>query len=140
MERAERISANLAADPYAALLGITLTHVDDASVTVSMPTTEDHENFLGGTHGGALFSVADCAFSLASNAYEEAAVAVNTHLAITAPTRAGDTLTATAVEVHRGRTLATYRVEVTRGDGSVCGQFTGTVYIKSQASSRKPQA
>ena len=40
------------------------------------------------------------------------------------------TLTATAVEVHRGGTLATYRVEVTRGDGKVCGTFTGTVLIK----------
>jgi phenylacetic acid degradation protein PaaD len=131
VERTERITANLAADPYAALLGIGLVAVGDTSVVVSMPVGADHENFLGGTHGGALFSVADCAFSLASNAYDEPAVAVDTHLAITAPTAAGDTLTATAVEVHRGRTLATYRVEVTRDDGRVCGHFTGTVYIKS---------
>jgi acyl-CoA thioesterase len=131
VDRAERIAAHLAADPYAALLGITLAEVDADSVTVAMPVTGDHENFLGGTHGGALFSLADCAFGLASNAYEEAAVAVDTHLAITAPSEAGDTLTATAVEVHRGNTLATYRIEVKRGDGRICGHFTGTVYIKS---------
>ena len=130
MERAERIAANLSADPYARQLGITLVNVDDETVTVAMPLTQDHENFLSGTHGGALFSVADCAFSLASNAYEEPAVAVDTHLAITAPSRAGDKLIATAVEVDRGKTLATYRVEVVRDDGRVCGQFTGTVYIK----------
>ncbi len=130
MDRAARVAALLAADPYAGRLGIELVSVDDETVTVAMRLTEDHENFLGGTHGGALFSVADCAFSLASNAYEEPAVAVNTHLAITAPSGAGDTLTATAVEVHRGKTLATYRVEVARDDGQACGQFTGTVYIK----------
>jgi len=130
MERIERITTHLEADPYAALLGITLDGVDESSVTVSMPVTAGHENFLGGTHGGAVFSVADCAFSLASNAYPEPAVAIDTHLAITAASGAGDTLTATAVEVHRGGTLATYRVEVTRGDGKVCGTFTGTVLIK----------
>ena len=130
MERIELIAAHLEADPYAAMLGITLADVDDETVTVAMPVTEHHENFLGGTHGGALFSVADCAFSLASNAYDDPAVAVNTHLAITASTTVGDTLTATAAEVHRGNTLATYRVEVTRDDGRVCGHFTGTVYIK----------
>jgi acyl-CoA thioesterase len=131
MNRIERITANLETDPFAAMLGITLQAVDDSTVTVAMPVTAGHENFLGGTHGGAVFSVADCAFSLASNAYEEPAVAVNTHLAITAASGEGDTLTATAVEVHRGGTLATYRVEVTRNDGRVCGHFTGTVYIKS---------
>jgi acyl-CoA thioesterase len=131
MDRIERITANLENDPFAAMLGISLVAVDDASVTVSMAVTANHENFLGGTHGGALFSVADCAFSLASNAHEEPAVAVNTHLAITAASTEGDTLTATAVEVHRGNTLATYRVEVTRNDGRICGHFTGTVYIKS---------
>ena len=131
MDRIERITANLENDPFAAMLGISLVAVDDASVTVSMAVTPDHENFLGGTHGGAVFSVADCAFSLASNAYEEPAVAVNTHLAITAASGEGDTLTATAVEVHRGATLATYRVEVLRDDGRICAHFTGTVFIKS---------
>lgn len=131
MERIERIASHLAADPYAALLGITLVSVDDDSVMVSMPVTPQHQNFLAGTHGGAVFSVADCAFSLASNAYPEPAIAIDTHLAITAASGAGDTLTATAVEVHRGGTLATYRVDVTRDDGKVCGQFTGTVLIKS---------
>ncbi len=131
MERIERITEHLEDDPYARMLGITLDSVDDGSVTVTMPVTADHLNFLGGTHGGVLFSVADCAFSLAANAYAEPAVAIDTHLAITTATTAGDILTARAVEVRRGKTLATYRVEVTRADGRVCGHFTGTVYIKS---------
>ena len=130
MERAQRIAGLLDRDPYAAYLGIRLVAVDDDSVTVSMPVTESHQNFYGGTHGGALFSVADCAFSLASNAYDQPAVAVDTHLVITAPTTTGDVLTATAVEVHRGKRLATYRVEVTRSDGRMSGHFTGTVFIK----------
>ena len=77
----------------------------------------------------ALFSVADCAFSLASNAHGDRAVAIDTHLALTAGTTAGDALTAVAEEVTRGRTVATYRVVVSRDDGRVCGLFTGTVHV-----------
>ena len=95
-----------------------------------MTVREDQVNFLGGTHGGVVFSIADCAFSLASNAYPQDAVAIDTHLAITAGTGIGDTLTATAIEVARGRSLATYRVEVVRDDGRTVGAFTGTVFIQ----------
>jgi acyl-CoA thioesterase len=90
----------------------------------------DQVNFLGGTHGGVLFSLADCAFSLASNAYGEPAVAIDTHLAITAASDIGETLTATAREMTRGRSLATYRVDVERSDGRTVALFTGTVFVK----------
>jgi acyl-CoA thioesterase len=127
--RHDLIAGLLERDRYAALLGISLAEVTEDTVTVTMPLTDDHENFYDVAHGGAVFSVADCAFSLASNAHGDKAVAVDTHLAITAASSAGDTLTATAEEMTRGRTLATYRVTVTRGDDRVCGLFTGTVAV-----------
>jgi acyl-coenzyme A thioesterase PaaI-like protein len=40
-------------------------------------------------------------------------------------------LTATAEVATRGRTVATYRIVVTRGDGRVCALFTGTVHISA---------
>jgi len=128
-DRAERIRTSFHADPYAASQGYSLGDVTDESVTVSMTIRDDQVNFLGGTHGGVLFSLADCAFSLASNAYPEDAVAIDTHLAITAPSGVGETLTATAVEQTRGRSLATYRVDVTRADGRTTALFTGTVFL-----------
>lgn len=129
MTRHDRIAGLLERDRYAALLGISLAEVTEETVTVTMPLAHHHENFYDVAHGGAVFSVADCAFSLASNAHGDKAVAVDTHLAITAASSAGDTLTATAEEMTRGRTLATYRVTVTRSDGRVCGLFTGTVAV-----------
>lgn len=130
VNRNDRIAELLGRDRYAALLGISLIAVTEETVTVTMPLGEHHENFYDVAHGGAVFSVADCAFSLASNAHGDMAVAIDTHLAITAPSGAGDALTATAEEVTRGRTLATYRVTVTRDDGRVCGLFTGTVFVR----------
>ena len=111
-DRTAKITESFDADPYAASQGMVLEEVTESSVSVTMVVREDHVNFLGGTHGGVVFSVADCAFALASNAYPDDAVAIDTHLAITARTEVGDTLTATAVEQTRGRSLATYSVDV----------------------------
>lgn len=129
-DRADRAAELLADDPYAQSLAIRLVDVSTETVSVQMDLTDQHHNFAGSTHGGVLFSLADCAFSLASNIPGGLAVAIDTHLAITAPTAAGDTLTAVAEELTRGSTLATYRVVVRRErDDRVCGSFTGTVYI-----------
>lgn len=130
--RAARIRELFARDRYAALLGLELVAADP--VTVAMPIRQDHENFYDVTHGGAAFSLADCAFSLASNAHGDRAVAIDTHLVLTAATRHTNTLTAVAEEVTRGRTLATYRITLTREDGRVAGLFTGTVHITPRPS------
>lgn len=124
-----RVRELFAADRYAASQGIRLVDPTPGSVTVEMPLTGDHMNFYDVTHGGALFSLADCAFSLASNSHGDRAVAIDTHLALTAGTREGDVLTAVAEELTRGKTLATYRITITRSDDRVVGLFTGTVYV-----------
>lgn len=130
MSRSSRAAELLATDPYAQSLGIRMVEVTEETITVEMDVVESHLNFAGTTHGGVVFSVADCAFSLASNVPGGLAVAIDTHLVISAATVADDRLVATVEELTRGRTLATYRVIVTRArDNRICGSFTGTVYI-----------
>jgi acyl-CoA thioesterase len=129
MSRRQRAEALLDADPYATGLGIRLLDVDEQTITLGMTVTPAMTNFLGVLHGGALFSFADCAFSLASNLPGDRAVAIDTHLVLSAGAGVGEELTARVEEVTRGRSLATYRVVVTRADGKVAGNFTGTVFI-----------
>lgn len=126
-----RIEELLGADEYANRLGVELVDVAPDSITVALDVEEVHTNFLGVGHGGMVFSLADCAFSLGSNAAGDRAVAIDTHLVLTAATRPGDRLTAVVTEASRGRTLGTYHVEVTRADGRVAGLFTGTVFIST---------
>jgi acyl-CoA thioesterase len=129
VDRAARADELLVADPYAQSLGVRLVAVTDETITIAMVIGEGHHNFVGSTHGGVLFSLADVALSLAGN-IPGPAVAIDTHLAITAASSAGDELVAIATEVTRGRTLSTYRVEVRRkSDDRICGTFTGTNYI-----------
>ena len=87
-EGAERVAELFAADRYAAHLGIELVDPDPGRIVVRMPIGPHHLNFYDLAHGGALFSVADCAFSLASNAHGDQALAIDTHLALTAATGA----------------------------------------------------
>lgn len=121
----------LAADPFATSLGIAWESGSETDCTVSMVLRPEHLNFADVAHGGVIFSIADCAFSLASNAPGRLAVAVDTHLVIPAASRAGDRLTAHATEMSLGNRLATYRVEV-RTEVDVVGLFTGTVYRTSR--------
>jgi acyl-CoA thioesterase len=130
----ERVASLLAADRYAGTLGIELVGVSDDEIVVGIEVTEAHQNFLGVGHGGMVFSLADCAFSLASNNAGNAAVAIDTHLVLTAASRVGDRLEARVREVSRGRTLGTYRAEVIREDGRTAALFTGTVYINRSGS------
>jgi phenylacetic acid degradation protein PaaD len=127
-----RVALLLEADQLAQSMGIRLVEVGDSTITLSMTVAAEMTNFHGGMHGGALFSLADCALSLASNAPGDRAVAIDTHMVFSAAVGPGEELTAVVDEVQRGRTLATYRVIVQRGDGRVAGHFTGTVFI-SQA-------
>jgi acyl-CoA thioesterase len=124
-----RVASLLAEDPYAGTLGVELVSVSDEEIVVELVVRPDHLNFLGVAHGGVVFSLADCAFSLASNSAGDRAVAIDTHLVLTAAAREGDRLRARVREASRGRTLGTYRAEVTRDDGRVAGLFTGTVFI-----------
>lgn len=119
----------LGGDAYARSLGVGLVSVSDDEITIEMTVGPEHLNFLDVGHGGMVFSLADCAFSLASNSAGERAVAIDTHLVLTAASRSGDRLRATAAEASRGRTLGTYRVDVTRDDGRIVALFTGTVHI-----------
>lgn len=119
----------LEADPFAKDLGVEL--VSEDPLTVRMVVADRHLNFLGVAHGATMFALADVAFSLASNLPGPPALAVDTHLVFTAGSRIGDELTAVVEELVRGKTLATYRVTLTRQDGRLAGSFTGTVSLKS---------
>lgn len=128
----KRVKELFSADAYASMLGAELVLVSGDELVVALDVEDRHLNFLGGGHGGMVFSVADCAFSLASNSAGPRAVAIDTHMVFTAAAGLGTRLTATATELSRGRTLATYHVKVVRDDGRVAGLFTGTVHISTE--------
>lgn len=124
-KRLERLAER---DAHLNNLGISLVQATSDRVVLEMTVVDDHMNFNGTCHGGVLFSFADTAFGLASNARGVIAAAVHADIAFCAPVSSGTRLTAEAVEVSRSRRVGTYRVDVRSGDRPVA-TFTGTVHV-----------
>jgi LAO/AO transport system kinase len=116
-------------------LGISLLSGGPGEAEVTMTVDTRHLNFNGGGHGGAIFSLADSAFGLASNSHGPLASGIDAHITYQAGVAAGDTLVARATEVTRSRRIAVYRIDVIRANpgrpDTAVSSFTGTVYIKA---------
>lgn len=121
----------LAADANAQWLGMRRHEPRGGSMaTFSMTPRPDHLNFLGGVHGGVVFSFADSAMGFASNAAGETAVAIRAQISYTAPAVVGEEISCDVIEVTRSRTLATYQVVVRRADGRIVASFDGMTYLR----------
>jgi LAO/AO transport system kinase len=131
-DAAARVQRLARADPFVRLLGIVCTEGGAGTATVEMTVGEQHLNFNGTCHGGAVFALADTAFGLASNSHGHLAAGIDAHITYQVAARAGERLLARAVEVSRSKKLAVYRVDLTRGDGAPISSFTGTVYVTGQ--------
>lgn len=114
-------------DSFRELLGVQVIEVKDGYAKMSMKVTKQHTNFVGVTHGGAIFSFADCAFAEAANSGDKIAVAVQVSINFLKPTVEGDLLTAEAVRVSEGKTFSLYNITVRKEDKTVA-VFNGLAY------------
>jgi acyl-CoA thioesterase len=125
---AERVvSTMMSRDAFSQWLGIEVLEVRPRGATIRMRVRDDMLNGFGVCHGGALFSLADSALAFASNTHGRVTVSIENTVTYPAAIRAGDELTAVAIEESATRRLAFFRVEVRR-DGAIVSIFRGTVY------------
>lgn len=119
-------------DKLAGHLGMTYVDGGDDFAVIEMTLDERHLNFMGGCHGGVIFSLADTAFGLACNTCGNLSVAIDAHVTFIKGARAGDVLRAEARYVSGSSKTGIYRAEVTRG-GEILATFTGTVFVTGKA-------
>ncbi len=123
----------IARDSYAKHLGIEIIDFGPGTAKAKMVLQQRHLNSMGSVHGGAVFSLADAVFSVASNSHGGIAVAVNVSISYFKAVKEG-TLLAEAREVSLNRKLATYLINVTDEHGNAVALFQGTVYKKQPGS------
>lgn len=128
MDASERF---LSQDRYAKEAGIELVKTGTGSAEVKMTIADRHRNSHGTVHGGAIFTLADTAFALASNSHGIPAAAINAHISYVTSVSAG-TLFARAEEFSINPKIATYTVTVTDESGGKIAIFQGMVYRKTQ--------
>jgi len=122
-------AAFFAKDTYAREAGIELMDVSEGRAKVKMDIRETHKNSHGTVHGGAIFTLADTAFALASNSHGIPAAAINAHISYMKSASSG-TLFAEAEEFSLIPKLATYIVRVSDEKGNKIALFEGMVYRK----------
>ncbi|MGD8893419.1 MAG: PaaI family thioesterase [Desulfobacterales bacterium] len=116
-------------DTFAEHVGIELLEVSKGRAKAKMEIKDHHLNGVNIAHGGAIFSLADLAFAVASNSHKTIALAINASISFLKAV-SGGTLVAEAKEVSLNPKLATYEIRVTDETDDVVAIFQGTVYRK----------
>jgi acyl-CoA thioesterase len=119
-------------DQYARHIGVEMLEYDKGSARARMEIGGHHLNSAGMVHGGAIFSLADAVFSIASNSHGTLAVAINVSISFF-KSATGGALFAEAEEVSINPKLATYLITVTDDAGNKIALFQGTVYRKKDS-------
>jgi acyl-CoA thioesterase len=119
------------ADQFAKHLGIEMLDFSTGRAKARMTVQSHHLNSAGTVHGGAIFSLADAVFSVASNSHGTLAMAINVSISFFKAAKSG-TLYAEGREVSINPKLATYLIDVKDEAGNSVALFQGTVYRKKE--------
>jgi acyl-CoA thioesterase len=107
------------------MLGITVEVSAPGQAVARMTVRDDLVNGFDVLHGGLMFALADTAFAIACNAYNEQSFAASAQIDFLRPALLGDALTAQATQEHRGRRSGYYSVRVVNQRGEVVALFRG---------------
>jgi acyl-CoA thioesterase len=119
-------------DHFARHLGVEMLEYGGGRARARMKIGDHHLNSAGTVHGGAIFSLADAVFSIASNSHGTLALAINVSISFFKSVNSG-TLFAEAEEVSLNPRLATYLITVADEAGGKIALFQGTVYRKKDS-------
>jgi acyl-CoA thioesterase len=116
-------------DQFAKHLGVEMLEYAPGNAKARMELKDHHLNSAGTVHGGAIFSLADAVFAVASNSHGTLAMAINVSISFFKAVKGG-TLTASAEEISINPKLATYLITILDETGNKIALFQGTVYRK----------
>ena len=123
---AERSAEALfARDNAAKMLGILIVAVKPGSARLSMAVRADMVNGHRTCHGGLIFTLADTAFAVACNSYNENSVAAAASIDFLAPAFEADELSADGAELWRSGRTGLYEITVTNQRGERIALFRG---------------
>jgi len=120
-----------ARDRYAELSGIEIVEVSKGYCKARMQICDKHLNSVDVVHGGALFTLADLAFAVASNSHGQVALAINAHITYLQSASEG-VLYAVATEVDKPKRLGVYEVVIADEKDRIIATFNGMVYRKNE--------
>jgi acyl-CoA thioesterase len=115
-------------DLFSQWLGIEVLEVNEGYSKIKMTVRPEMINGFGIVHGGIAFSLADSAFAFACNNRNNLSVALDTSINFTKPVHVGDILTASAKELHNGKSTGLYHITITNQNDHIVALFKGTCF------------
>jgi len=123
------LAEHLKNDRFADSIGIERVCCKDGTWTARLTVAERHLNGLNVAQGGALFTLADYAFAIASNSDGRTSTGLQTTMAYIAPAQLGEILIARIREVSRRKTISIYEIEIRNEQtDQLIALFTGTAF------------
>ena len=119
-------------DRFANTNGMKILEIEEGYAITSMVIREEHLNGADVAHGGAIFSLADYAFAIASNSYGQLALGINTSISFLNAAFKDEVLYAKAVEVDKNHKLASYTITITNNQDKTIAIMQGMVYKKDK--------
>lgn len=128
MPSLEDIRNQFIQDRYAAFTGITIDDAREGYARCSLIIEDRHLNALDHVQGGAIFTLGDFAFAVASCCGEQKAVSLSNQISYMKPPK-GQQLIAEANVISQGRRACFYDVRITDDVGTPVAVMTVNGFI-----------
>jgi len=118
--------------PFPRLLGFRLLELSEGYAKVAVTIRPEHFSFLGTTDGTLVMSLADYAYACSVNTLGGIRVALQSNINFLAAAPSEGEITAEAITVHAGRSVAVMAMSVADGNGRVIAKATGTAMARTK--------
>jgi len=123
------------ADKYLSMTGVHIEETGPDWCRCSLRIQPVHMNAVGAVQGGAIYTLADSAFAVASNLRHmterdgKLTVSQSASISYLSAGKAGSTLYAEARKVGGGKRTSVYNIDVTDHDGRLIATMTGNGFV-----------
>ena len=138
LSEVEKLANDSDSSSFAQLLGLKTIDAHRGYALTSLRLSEKkHVNFQGGTHGAAIFAVADHACGVCGNSLGRKAVLLNLSMNYIAGPALRTTIEAEARMIHEGNKTGTMLVSVKDSHGKLLAHCQATIYFLSVSQNDK---
>lgn len=121
----KKVQERFANDRYATDNGAVIEEVGDGYARIVMELDDHHYNAVGGVMGGAIFTIADFAFAVASNWQDKTVVSQTAQITYLGRVK-GKRMIAEARQMKDGRSMCYYVIDVTDELGNRVAHVTSS--------------
>ena len=128
----EIVDTMMKKDAFSNWLGIRILHIDKGTCVLEATVNRNMLNGFDIGHGGISYALSDSALAFSANTNGYKCVSIESSISHIRPIQIDDILTVKSEEIHRGRTIAIYSVEIINQKSKLISKFKGTVNISSE--------